>query len=29
MVPRRPPRPCRWTAPPGGGRRANPVRPNC
>ena len=25
MVPRRPPRPCRWTAPPGGGCRAGMV----
>lgn len=25
VVPRRPPRPCRWTAPPGGGCRADPV----
>ena len=25
MVPRRPPRPCCWTAPPGGGYRADPV----
>nr|DAP09800.1 MAG TPA: hypothetical protein [Caudoviricetes sp.] len=27
MVPRRPPRPCRWTASPGGG--CQPVRPDC
>nr|DAT70986.1 MAG TPA: hypothetical protein [Caudoviricetes sp.] len=25
MVPRRPPRPCCWIAPPGGGCRADPV----
>ena len=25
MVPRRPPRPCRWTAPPGGVYQADPV----
>lgn len=26
MVPRRPPRPCCWTAPPGGWCRADPVQ---
>nr|DAZ12537.1 MAG TPA: hypothetical protein [Caudoviricetes sp.] len=28
MVPRRPPRSCRWTAPPGGGCQTDPVRPD-
>lgn len=28
MVPRRPPRPCRWTAPPGGGCQADQVHPD-
>nr|DAN21064.1 MAG TPA: hypothetical protein [Caudoviricetes sp.] len=29
MVPRRPPRPCYWTAPPGRGCQTDPVRPDC
>ena len=28
MVPRRPPRPCHWTAPPGGGCQADHVHPD-